>query len=65
MSRACLLGWGWGQECQRILNFGSELQLDSRRRLSGLHKTLDLVLGLARSLRRRVSLILHDMQGSK
>jgi hypothetical protein len=59
---ACLLEWGWGQECQRFLNFGSELQLESRRCLSGLQKTLGLVPVLVRSLRRRVSLILHDMQ---
>jgi hypothetical protein len=29
----------------------------------GLQNTLALVPGLARSLRRRVSLTLHDMQG--
>jgi hypothetical protein len=44
-------------------NFGSELQLESRRCSLGLQKTLALVPGLARSLRRRVSLTLHDMQG--
>jgi hypothetical protein len=59
---ACLLEWGWEQECQRLPNFGSGLQLDSRRRLLGLQKTLGLVPRLARSLRRRASLILHDMQ---
>jgi hypothetical protein len=53
---------GWGQECQRLPNFGSELQLELRRRLLGLHKTLGLVPGLARSLRRRVLRTLHDMQ---
>jgi hypothetical protein len=62
MSGACLLEWGWGQECQKLPNFGSGLQLDPRRRLSGLQKTLGLVLRPTRSLRRRVSLTLHDMQ---
>jgi hypothetical protein len=62
MHRACLLEWGRGQECQNFMNFGSELQLDSRRRLSDLQKTLGLVQGLARSLRRRASSILHGMQ---
>jgi hypothetical protein len=61
----CLLEWGWGQECQGFPNFGLELQLEFRRRLSGLQKTLGLVPGLARSLRRRVSLTLHDMQRFK
>jgi hypothetical protein len=62
---ASLLEWGWGQECQRIPNFCSGLQLDSWRRLSGLQKTLDFVPGLARSFRRRASSILHGMQGFK
>jgi hypothetical protein len=52
----------WGQECQRFPNFGSELQLESRRRLQDLQKSLAHFPGLARSLRRRVSLTLHDMQ---
>jgi hypothetical protein len=59
---ACLLEGGWGQEYQRLPNFGSGLQLDPRQRLSGLQKTLGLVPRPTRSLRRRASLILHDMQ---
>jgi hypothetical protein len=59
---ACLLERGWGQECQGFPNFGSELQLESRRHSMGLQKTLAQFPGLARSLRRRVSLTLHDMQ---
>jgi hypothetical protein len=39
------------------------LQLNSRRRSPGLQKTLARVPGLVRSLRRRVLLTLHDMQG--
>jgi hypothetical protein len=62
MSGTCLLEWGWGQECQGLPNFGSELQLDPRRRLPDLRKTLGLVLRPTRSLHRRASLILHDMQ---
>jgi hypothetical protein len=62
MSGACLLDWDWGQECQGFPNFGLELQLESRRCLSSLQKTFGLVPELARSLRRRVLLTLHDMQ---
>jgi hypothetical protein len=62
MSGACLLEWGWGQECQRLPNFGSGLQLVPRRRSRGLRKTLGLVPRPTRSLRRRASLILYDMQ---
>jgi hypothetical protein len=53
---------GWGQECQILSNFGSELQLVPQRCLLGLQKTLGLVPKPARNLRRRASLILHDMQ---
>jgi hypothetical protein len=53
------------QECQGFSNFGSELQLESQRHLSGLQKTLGLVPGIARSLRRQVSLTLHDVQRFK
>jgi hypothetical protein len=62
MSRACILEWGWGQECQSFPNFGSELQLDFRRRSRGLQKFPLLIPGSARSLRRRESLSLYDMQ---
>jgi hypothetical protein len=59
---ACLLEWGWGQECQRLPNFGSGLQLVPRRLVFGLQKTLGLVLRPTRNLRRRALLILYDMQ---
>jgi hypothetical protein len=59
------LEWGWGQECQRLPNFGLGLQLVRRRRLSGLQKTLGLVPRPTRSLRRRASLSLYDMQKFK
>jgi hypothetical protein len=62
MSGACLLEWGWGQECQSFPNFGSELQLDFRRRSRGLQKFLLRVPGSIRSLRRREWLSLYDMQ---
>jgi hypothetical protein len=62
MSGACLLEWGWGQEYQSFPNFGSELQLDFRQCSRGLQKALLLVLGLVRSLRRRESSSLYDMQ---
>jgi hypothetical protein len=53
MSGACLLEWGWGQECQSFPNFGSELQFDLRRRSRGLQLITLLVPGLVRSHRRR------------
>jgi hypothetical protein len=59
---ACLLERGWGQGCQGLPNLGSGLQLNLRRHSPGLQKTLAHVPGQARSLRRRVSLTLHDMQ---
>jgi hypothetical protein len=59
---ACLLERGWGQGCQDLSNFGSGLQSKSRRRSQDLQKSFALVSGLARSLRRQVSLTLHDMQ---
>jgi hypothetical protein len=62
MSRACLLEWGWGQERQSFSNFGSELQLDFRRCSRGLQKALLLVPESVRSLRRRESSSLYDMQ---
>jgi hypothetical protein len=58
----CLLEWGWGQECQRLPNFGSGLQLISLRRLQDLQKTQARVPETARRFRRRVLLTLHDMQ---
>jgi hypothetical protein len=65
MHWACLLEWGWGQECQRLPNFGSALQLVPRRLVLSLQKTLGPVLRPTRSLRRRASLILYDMQQVK
>jgi hypothetical protein len=62
MSGACLLEWGWGQECQRLPNLGSGLQLVPRRLALGLLETLGLVLRPTHNLRRRVSLILYEMQ---
>jgi hypothetical protein len=62
MSGACLLEWGWGQECQRLPNFGSGLQLVPRRLGLNLQKTLGLVLRPTRNLRRQASLILYEMQ---
>jgi hypothetical protein len=62
MSRACLLEWGWGQECQRLPNLGLGLQLVPRRLALGLLETLGLVLRPTRNLRRGVSLILYEMQ---
>jgi hypothetical protein len=62
MSGACLLEWGWGQEYQSFPNFGSELQLNFRRCSRGFQKVLLLVLGSVRSLRRRESSSLYDMQ---
>jgi hypothetical protein len=64
MSEACLLGWGWGQECQSFPNFGSELQLNSRRRSRGLQKFPLLDPGSVRSLCWREWLSLYDMQRS-
>jgi hypothetical protein len=62
MSGACLLEWAWGQECQSFPNFGSELQLNFRRCSRGLQKVLLLVPGSVRSLHRRESSSLYDMQ---
>jgi hypothetical protein len=62
MSGACLLEWGWRQECQSFPNFGSELQLDFRRRSRGLQKFSLLVPRSVRSLRRGEWLSLYDMQ---
>jgi hypothetical protein len=44
------------------MNFGSEFQLDLRRRPRGLQLIPLLVPGLVRSHRRREWLSLHDMQ---
>jgi hypothetical protein len=52
MSGACLLEWGWGQECQRLPNLGSGLQLVLRWLVLDLQKTLGLVLRPIRNLRR-------------
>jgi hypothetical protein len=62
MSGACLLEWGWGQECQRLPNFGSGLQLVPRRLALGLLEILGLVLRPIRNLRRQALLILYGMQ---
>jgi hypothetical protein len=62
MFGACLRWWGWGQGCQKLPNLGSGLQLIPQRRSLGLQKIFARVLGLVRSPRRRVSLILHDMK---
>jgi hypothetical protein len=62
MSGACLLEWGWGQESQRLPNSGSGLQLGPRRFGLGLLESLGLVLRPICSPRRRVSLILYEMQ---
>jgi hypothetical protein len=62
MSGACLLEWGWGQERQSFPKFGSKLQLDFRRCSRCLQKALFLVPGSVRSLRRRESSSLYDMQ---
>jgi hypothetical protein len=62
MFGACLLEWDWGQERQSFPNFGSELQLDFRRCSRGLQRVLLLVPGSVRSLRRRESSSLYDMQ---
>jgi hypothetical protein len=62
MSGACLLEWSWGQECQRLPNLGSGLQLVPRRLVLGLLESLGLVLRPTRSPRRRASLILYEMQ---
>jgi hypothetical protein len=62
MSGVCLLGWGWGQGCQKLPNFSSGLQLIPRRCSLGFQKTFARVPGLVRSPRRRVSLTLYDMQ---
>jgi hypothetical protein len=62
MSGACLLEWGWGQECQRLPNLVSGLQLVPRRLALGLLETLGLVLRPTRNLRLRASLILYEMQ---
>jgi hypothetical protein len=48
--------------CEKLPNFGLGLQLEPRRRSQDLHKILARAPGLIRSLRRRVSLTLHDMQ---
>jgi hypothetical protein len=58
----CLLEWGWGQECQRLPNFGSGHQLISRWHSQDLQKTQARVPEPARRIRRRVLLTLHDMQ---
>jgi hypothetical protein len=52
MSGACLLEWGLGQECQRLPNLGSGLQLVPRRLALGFPKILVLVLRPIRNLRR-------------
>jgi hypothetical protein len=62
MSGACLIEWGWGQECQRLPNLSSGLQLVPRRLALGLPKTLGLVLRPTRNLRHRALLILYEMQ---
>jgi hypothetical protein len=62
MFGACLRWLGWGQECQSFPNFGSELQLDFRRRSRGFQKFPLRVPGSIRSLRRREWLSLYDVQ---
>jgi hypothetical protein len=62
MFGACFFEWGWGQECQSIPNFGSELQLDFRRCSRSLQKFPLLDPGPVHSLRRRESSSLYDMQ---
>jgi hypothetical protein len=62
MSGACLPEWDWEQECQRLPNFGSGLQLVPRRLVLGLQKTLGLVLRPIRNFRRQALLILYEMQ---
>jgi hypothetical protein len=62
MSGACLLGWRWGQESQRLPNSGSELQLTLRRLVLDLLESLGLALRPVRNPRRRVPLILYEMQ---
>jgi hypothetical protein len=62
MSGACLLEWGWGQECQRLPNSGSGLQLVPRQLALGLLGSFGLVLRPIRSPRRRASLVLYEMQ---
>jgi hypothetical protein len=53
MSGACLLAWGWGQECQSFPNFGLELQLDLQRCSWSLQLIPLLIPGLVRNHRRR------------
>jgi hypothetical protein len=65
MSGACLLEYGWGQECQSFPNICLELQLDLRRCSRSLQLIPLLVPGLVRSHRRREWSSLHDMQSYK